>query len=344
MAPLIKKIESRETWNAFLENIQPHTFLQSWNWSDFSTRHGEKAYRLGIYENDNLVAVALVLKITARRGSFLFVPHGPIFDEFKISNLKFKIIENLITHLKGLALQEKCSFIRVSPILIKNTENDRLFSDLGFRNAPTHMHSELCWVLNLGKTEPELLKDMRKTTRYSINKAEKDGVTIGISAKQEDVKKFNEIYTTTVERQHFTPFSLKYLEAEFEAFAKTNDALIFFAQYNGEIISSAIIIFANGGAFYHQGATNLKYPKITAAYLLQWAVIREAKRRGCSFYNFWGISPENAKNHPWAGLSLFKKGFGGYSEEYVHAQDLILKPKYWLTYAIEKVRKIKRGL
>lgn len=338
MGSNIRIIESRDIWDGFLNTLKPHTFLHSWNWSEFSTRHGEKAFRLGIYDGSNLVALALVLKVSAKRGSFLFIPHGPL-GELNPENLN-----ELVNYLKNIAEKESCSFIRVSPLLLKTPENEKLFSELGFRPAPTHMHSELCWILGIRKSEMELLKDMRKTTRYSVNKAEKDGVVIEMSDKLEDVKKFNEIYSATVERQHFTPFSLKYLEEEFEAFRKTGEALLFFAKYNGDIISSAMIIFSNGGAFYHHGASNLKYPKITGAYLLQWAVIKEAKRRGCEFYNFWGIAPENKKHHPWAGLSLFKKGFGGYQEEYVHAKDLRLKPNYWLTYAIEKARRIYRRL
>ena len=61
-------------------------------------------------------------------------------------------------------------------------------------------------------------------------------------------------------------------------------------------------------------------------------------------YNFWGVVPESEKNHPWAGLSLFKKGFGGKEKEYVKTQDYILSPMYWLTYIFEELRKRKRRL
>ncbi|PJE58101.1 MAG: hypothetical protein COU81_02450, partial [Candidatus Portnoybacteria bacterium CG10_big_fil_rev_8_21_14_0_10_36_7] len=184
---------------------------------------------------------------------------------------------------------------------------------------------------------------MRKTTRYMIRKAEKEGVEIEVSADISKVKDFNKIYQATVSRQHFVPYSLSYLQKEFEAYLKSNDALLFFAKYKGEILSSAIIIFYGKEAFYHHGASIQKYPKIPASYLLQWSVIKKAKKRGCEFYNFWGIAPENKKNHPWVGLTIFKKGFGGFEEAYVPAQDLVVSGKYWFTYIIESVRRIKRG-
>jgi len=58
---------------------------------------------------------------------------------------------------------------------------------------------------------------------------------------------------------------------------------------------------------------------------------------------FWGIAPENRPKHPWTGLTLFKTGFGGYKEEYLHCQDLPVTLKYWLNYTVEKMRRIKRG-
>lgn len=331
---------SEKAWSVFLSGLKPHTFLQSWEWGDFNKKEGHKVFRLGIYENGYLKGVALTLKISARRGSFLFMPHGPILeDESDLHGLL-----HLFNFLRDLAQREQCSFIRISPITKLTDASEEIFKDLGFRRAPTHMHSELNWILDISPSEADLLKEMRKTTRYSITKAQKDGVIVETSSNPEDVKLFNSIYKSTVDRQNFTPFSLAYLEKEFKTFVKNNHALLFFAKYNGEVISTAMIIFEAGGAYYHHGASILKYPKITASYLLQWGIIKEAKRRGCSFYNFWGVAPEGKRKHPWAGLSLFKKGFGGYEEEYIPAMDLKLNRKYWLTYWIEKVRKIKRGL
>ena len=166
-----------------------------------------------------------------------------------------------------------------------------------------------------------------------------------------DLETFKEIYRSTFSRQHFVPFSPEYLKNEFSAFSPDKKIAIFFAKYQpageasqSEIVSSAIIVYEKNEAFYHHGASNQKFPKITPTHLFQWEIIKDAKSRGCKFYNFWGIAPEEKKNHPMAGLSLFKKGFGGFLEELQPTQDLIINPKYWLSFAVEKVRKIKRGL
>ena len=108
-------------------------------------------------------------------------------------------------------------------------------------------------------------------------------------------------------------------------------------------------MFWNYIGFYHHGASSLKYPKIPASYLLMWKAIEEAKERGCKKFNFWGTAPISEtggydKKHPWAGLTLFKMGFGGHSKKYTKTQDFIISPRYWLSFIFEKMRKIKRGL
>ena len=338
----ISSISSKNIWENFIQECRPNTFLHSWNWGEFQQELGYKIFRFGFYYNEDLAGLALFIKIPARRGTFLFCPHGPILktqDPFS----RQEILKSLLKTSKKTTLLEKCQFIRFSPLMKDSDENKMIFKNSGFRKAPIHIHPELVWTLDTSPSEEEILKAMRKTTRYSIKKAEKDGVAVIKSSKINDLEIFWQLYQTTASRHHFTPFSKKYLQTEFEIFQKDGQALLLFGQYQGEIISGALIIFYNGIGFYHHGASLAKYTQITASHLLQWEAIKEAKRRGCWLYNFWGVAPEQAPNHPWASLSLFKKGFGGFSESYLLTQDYIISPFYWLTFAVEKVRKIKRG-
>ncbi len=336
---IIQKIDDKKTWEDFISTCDEKTFCQSWNWGVFNQSMGDNIWRFGIFENDKLIAVAQVIKIKARRGSFLFVPHGPVIKEGK----KEEIIKTVLEKLKKMAKEEKVSFIRFSPILEIGDSN--IFQDLRFRNAPIHMHPELTWELDISSSEEEILKGMRKTTRYLIRQAEKnEEVEITKSRDNQALEDFQRIYLETAGRQFFTPFSFDYLRKEVDAFKDDDQILIFSGKYRGEVVSSAIIVYYSGIGFYHQGASLLKYPKIPVSYLLQWEAIKEAKRRGCNLYNFWGVSPEGKKNHPWAGLSLFKKGFGGREKEYVKTQDYPLSIKYWLTYIIEEIRRKKRHL
>ena len=334
----IREITAKSEWEDFLNKENPATFLQSWNWGEFNKSLGHKIWRLGLFNNNYLIGGALIIKIIARRGTFLFCPHGPL--------MRRENLRKLIDYLKDLAKKENCGFIRISPLMIKTPGNEKVFRDLNFRKAPMNMHAaELVWMLGVIPNEDELLRNMRKTTRYLIRKVEAhDGVEMIKGNSPEHLEFFKKLYGETAKRQHFVPYSDDFLNKEFEAFKNDNQIEIFLAKYNNEYVSGAMIIFYGDSAFYHQGASSLKYPKISAPYLFQGEIIREVKNRGLRYYNFWGIAPEDKPNHPWAGLSLFKKGFGGFSAEYLPAQDLPLKKSYWITYLIEKARKVKRRL
>ncbi len=364
----IKEIQNKESWEKFLSKIEEKTFLQSWNWGEFNQKMGHKIWRLGIFENSELLGVALVLKIKARRGTFLFVPHGPLVysenletqtindkpqrpasPQTESPNIKFQILNILLNELEKLSKQEKASFVRIAPIWERNEKNAKIFKDLNFRQAPIHMHPELSWQLDISPPEEELLMNMRKTTRYLIKKAKKNhGISIKQSSDPEDLEIFNQIYEQTAKRHRFAPFSLKYVKTQFEAFLPDNQIRLFLGEDNGKTIVASVAVFWQGISFYHHGASLPSDEPVS--YLSQWEIIKEAKKQGCRAHNFWGIvdpaslSPEEVKKHPWQGLTLFKKGFGGYEKPYVRTQDYIVSKKYWRNFLIESIRKKIRRL
>lgn len=351
----IREISSKEIWENFLLKCQEKTFLDSWNWGEFQKKIEDKVWRFGIYIDNDLIACALVIKIKAKRGTFLFVPHGPnIISNYKISIFKENLMVVLLEKLKKIAKEEKASFIRIAPVLERSEENAVIFKDFNFIDAPIHIHPEVTWEMDISELKEELLKKMRKTTRYLIKQAEKNNdIEIIKSKNSEDLEKFSNILNQTADRHGFVPFSLDYLKSQFSCFLEDNQIEIFLGKYKKEIISGAIVVYWQGIGFYHHGASLQKYDsnKVPVTYIQQWEAIKEAKNRGCVKYNFWGIAPDikdkddvKKSKHPWAGLSLFKMGFGGYKKDYVKTQDLVLSKKYYLTYVLEKVRKMKRRL
>lgn len=358
----IREITNKEEWEGFLAQCAEKTFLQSWNWGVFNEQMGSKIWRLGVYDKD-LLAVALIYKVSARRGTFLFIPHGPVMIDGLTPQDKKEILQIILMHLtENIAEKERASFIRFSPILDRSDENAAVFANMGFREAPIHMHPEVTWELNIAPSEEEILADMRKTTRYLIRQAQKNtDIEIVKSNNIEDLKLFWPVYRETAKRHHFVVFPEKYLSNEFSIFSDDNEVSVFLGKYKHQVISAAIFVFWQGTCFYHHSGSLAKFSakggsapggnKIPVSYLLQWEAIKEARGRGCKAYNFWGIAPEMetesgvAKSrHPWAGLSLFKMGFGGYRKNYIKTQDFVLSSKYWLNFVIEKIRKHKRNL
>ncbi|MBI1971488.1 MAG: peptidoglycan bridge formation glycyltransferase FemA/FemB family protein [Candidatus Wildermuthbacteria bacterium] len=341
----IREITNKNVWEEFLDGCAEKTFLQSWNWGEFQKRMGGRVWRLGVFDKKQLIAVAFTVKVAARRGTFLLVPHGPV-TPYAIPNGKHEVLEALLAKLREIAKEERATFIRINPIWERNTEDTETFSRFGFRKAPIQMHPEASWKLDLIPSEHDLLSGMRKTTRYLVNKvSERSGIHLIQSSESSDVELFSQMHQEVSQRQRFVPFSFEYLKNEFEVFADDSEAVLFFGNYEGKIVAASFVVFWSKIGFYHHAASLHEYSKLSIPYLLQWEAIKEAKRRGCVLYDFWGyVNPHTQNLHPWAGPTLFKMGFGGRAYEYIKTQDFPLSWKYWPTFFFEKMRKFQRHL
>jgi lipid II:glycine glycyltransferase (peptidoglycan interpeptide bridge formation enzyme) len=334
IAPLDDK-----TWNSFQETLNLNTFLHTLGWVDFHDSFGHKTWKLGLYNGKKLTSVVFVFKIKAKRGTFLFCPHGP---QMLTPNLDE--ISHWFLHLKELASSEKCTFIRVAPILENSHQNTELFSQLGFHDSPIHMHAELTTVLDLTQNLDTLLLGMRKTTRQLINKGEKmiQENTITIKSYTKISDEMWEVYSSTAKRGGFVPFSREYLAQEYKSFSRFNKCKMIGVYYEGKLLSWGLWIISGKRCFYHQGA-NILDKTIPASYISHYQGIEWAKRQGAISYDFWGVGPKDDPTHPWGTISSFKRGFGGQDQALVHAQDYPLSWKYWITWAFETYRAKKRG-
>jgi lipid II:glycine glycyltransferase (peptidoglycan interpeptide bridge formation enzyme) len=343
----LKEITIKDQWEDFLSNCIEKTFLQSWNWGEFQLKSGNKIWRFGIFNEEKIIGVSLVVKLTAKRGTFLFVPHGPVVIEGLDTKDKKEVLELILVQLSDIAKEEGASFIRFSPIFEKTEANENIFIDLGFRNSPMHASAyEATWKLDILTSEEDLLRNMRKTTRYLIKKTQDNAdIKIEKSTDLANIEIYQKLNKEVSKRQKFVAFSPDFIKNEFEVFTADKQAIFLFGYYKDEVVAGAIIVFWSGIAFYHQAASLGKFAKLSVPYLLQWEAIKEAKNRGCLTYDFWGFTdPEKFPKHPWAGPTLFKMGFGGYKKEYVATQDFVISKKYWINYIIETFRKKIRNL
>lgn len=344
----IREIQERTVWEGFLTECSEKTFLHSWSWGEFQKAMREKVWRLGFFEGNELCAAALAVRVKAKRGIFILVPHGPVLKDSMLHDREKKkeILRLLLENLKKSASQERASFVRVNPIWERNEENKGLFREAGFRRAPIQMHPEASWKLDISLLEDELFSCMRKTTRYLIRQAQKNSdIAIEQSSDTSDIQAFAKLHKLVSKRQSFVPFSYEYLEREFSIFSKEHEVVLFLGKVKGDIAAASFVLFWSGVGFYHHAVSLPQHAKLSLPYLLQWEAIREAKKRGCRLYDFWGyVDPFKQATHPWAGPTLFKMGFGGRAHEYVKTQDYPLRKNYWLLYAFETIRKIRRGL
>ncbi|MBI2033122.1 MAG: peptidoglycan bridge formation glycyltransferase FemA/FemB family protein [Candidatus Levybacteria bacterium] len=334
----IEEITDKNTWENFLlsEKVPTHPFFQSWSWGQVQKALGHEIHRFGFYKKKDLLGVCLAVVVRARRGCYLHLRHGPLLSDFPNQ------FDSFLSQITPIAKRLRVDFIRLSPQLEPDEVSIALLKKHGLRNAPVHnMDAENSLVLDVTESDETLFSNMRKSTRYLVRKAKNMPIEITKTVSDPDLSAFLNLYRITSKRHKFVPH--RGMKEELAIFGADNQALLFLAKYEKKIIAGALVIFYGKQAVYHHAASDDIYRDIPAPYLLQWEIIQEAKRRGMSEYNFWGVVPENKPKHPWQGLTMFKTGFGGKRVNYIHAQDLPLSTSYWKTHMIETLWRIRRG-
>jgi len=335
----VKEVEEKQIWEDFLLSTHPNTFLQNWNWGVFNHSIGRKIFRLGIFSESKLVGICLLLKYESKLANYFYAPRGPVltWEDPKTFDL-------LLDKIKLLSREESVDFLKLDPLLEESKENQDIFSLRGFKKAVTFVQVEDAWLIDLSKSEDELLAEMRKTTRYLVRNEPKQGIKVEVSDSLEDIEAFADLLYQTAGRKNFVNHPKSYYIKQFEILAPKSEMKLFKSFKNGNVQAMAVVAFYGDSAYYLHGASVPGSSSV--GYSLQWEAIKEAKRRGLKYYNFWGVVKDKHfhPGHPWYGFSFFKKGFGGFKYSYLRAQDLPYTNKYWLYRAAELARRLGKRL
>ncbi len=325
----------KNNWKKVVERFPEANLLQSPEYGKMNEIIGDKVL-VSDFDGDGY---ALMVVRDAKRGRYLEIPCGPLLDYTNKT-----VLRKVFDEIREIARAEKCVFVRVRPQLSATAENLKILESLGLRKSPMHLAAEHTVILDLTKSEADLLAGMRRQTRYEVRQAEKKGIVVKKSRAEEIFHEFHAVQAETAKRQGFVPPSLKVLMAEREAFG--DDIEIYSAETaEGEKIAYGLVIQSGLEADYYEAASTILNRKLPGAYALLWRAIRDAKAAGCTRFNLWGIAPAGQPNHRYAGVTTFKTGFGGEIVEYVPAHDLVIsRAGYLKNWVVETIRKKKRHL
>ncbi|MBO7664758.1 peptidoglycan bridge formation glycyltransferase FemA/FemB family protein [Candidatus Saccharibacteria bacterium] len=327
--------ENRNEWDEFITSFEDTNFLQSWDFYEFHAARGKQIVRRIFKKDDKIVAAYAGVVETAKRGTYMAIAGGPIVDWQNQTLVK--------TVFKDIADQGKahrCVFVRVRPQLELSEKSLQLMQQLGLKKAPMYLSVEYAGVLNLEKSEEEILAGASQGFRRKLRKAEKEGITVETSTDPATVKTFYNLEVEHAKRQGFVAFSEEFLTKQFAAFAKNDEVIMYIAKKDGEILAENFMVFYGNEASYHYGVSSPLGNRYSAAPLLHMEAMREARKRGIKRYNLWGIVGLDETKHRFYGVSEFKRSFGCEELKYTPAHDLILnKFKYLLNKFVETIRK-----
>lgn len=340
----IKEITNRQILDEFIGSQPKSQFLQSWLWGEFQKKVGRDIWRFGVLEGDNLLGSAQVIRHTLPFSkNYLYCPRGPVVDG-KLPVEKYQQVwSELFDEIVSRAQKEEAMFVKIEPPIEK--AGRRIFDSLTKQyilEPVDFVQPQDSWYLNLSKSEEELMQVMHYKTRYNIRLAERKGVKVRLAENDDDFEKFWQLNLVTGQRDRFRSHSRDYYYQMFNTLRNSGLLKLYLAEYNKEVLAVNFVVLFGDSAAYIHGASSDQHRNVMAPHLLQWRQIQQAKKDGFRYYDFWGVAPgETSEKHPWAGISRFKKGFGGTGISYVGAYDLILNKAWYKLYKLAQKVKYK---
>jgi len=304
---MLEEISNKQEWEKLTDGLAHARFTQSWAWGEYSEVIGEKVYRFAGEKG-----FAQVIERRLPMGFKLwYVPSGPAgFSENELGELARKADE------AGAIL------LRFEPDAAPK-----------IGKLATSVSPEVTRVSNLTLTEDQLLSAMHQKTRYNLRLAEKKGVKI-IESKDPEVwlKLMNETTTRDGFRAHPNSHYRKMIEL--------GVVKLVVAEFEVQPLAALLATFYGDTVTYLHGASSNTHRELMAPYLLHWELMREAKRQGFAYYDWWGVNPSDESHRAfkasWAGISRFKAGFGGEEVRLPGTYEIVTKPFWAFLYALRR--------
>ena len=351
------KIEDRQKWDNFVSGQESGSFLQSWLWGDFQAEadfqvqrliiasaetsgaipavatHFAKATRvkkvvaggheLPLHDGANWLAVCLLVERRLSFGkSYWYAPWGPVIKD-GLNDDQTKMVYQTLCANFATGCGGGKMFLRIEPHLQTSETRKTLLSETKYHPLEKSVQPKDTLLLDLTQNEDDLLRNMHSKTRYNIRIAIRHGVTVSEETNKEGLKVFYAMAREIESRGGFHYHAEKYYKKMLEVLSKEQGISLLVARHNGESMAAGIFIKFGKTFSYAHGASYKKKAHVMAPHLLHWEAITQAKKLGFQSYDFFGIAPNENPKHPWAGISRFKRGFGGFEEHYLGAWDTV---------------------
>ncbi|HUD19606.1 MAG TPA: peptidoglycan bridge formation glycyltransferase FemA/FemB family protein [Patescibacteria group bacterium] len=324
----------RDEWEHLTKTNPASGYMQSFWWTEFKNLLGWQSYKIGIVEKDKLVGGTIISKYAHYKGrNTIEITEGPVlpYNNPEKAETMFHMLISEIDTVADLTGENRTSHLSIEP---KLTSIPAYFSR--FRKAPVDQLPLRTLLIDLHKSDNELLREMKPKCRYNIKVATKNDVRITKTTLPDGINDFLRLYTPFVKRTGFDGKDEDYFLCLADLLVRETDAVIYFAVLGNEILGTAMVLYYGHVATFLYGASSEKKKNMMAPYLLHWEIIRDAKKRGLAWYDFYGLAPgEDTETHPWQGFSVFKRKFGGVEVNYIGGYDFVYNEALYKRHLLE---------
>ena len=237
----ITEKEYREFW----EDHPLKTFLSAPEISKLRKQSNWDTYYVGVKENRKIIAAAMLLAHKRHFNKYEFYsPRGYLLD-FKNEEL----VNFFTLELKKYIKDKKGYVLRIDPYVIykerdidgniveDGENNEKVVENLlklGFNKVPVEDKEQVGWMFSLGlegKTEEQIMKEMKPNTRNQIRKTEKFGIEVN-EIGYDELDRFQHIMEETSKRKGFSNRKLSYYQEMYNLFHDRNEVKFFITELN----------------------------------------------------------------------------------------------------------------
>lgn len=320
----IKKCDDKQTWDDYILENGGHP-LQLWGWGETKSKHGWSADRL-FYENDEGQAIAaaqvLIRHLPWPFGSLAYVPRGPVISDDD-QNEFLAVLADYVRanhHSVLLSIEPDCVEFAVPK---------------GWKRSKNRILPPETIILDLTKSEDDLMAEMAKKTRQYIRKSAGSGIVIKSVTDQAELKRVMDVYDETSKRANFSIHERGYYTDLFDQMGENSPVLA--AYVDDKPVAFLWMAISAATAFELYGGMNDVGHDLRANYALKWAMITKCKKWGLTRYDFGGLIE--------GGVATFKMGWTNTDTTLAGTFDCPLSPLYGLWNGVfPTAKKIYRKL
>lgn len=322
----IESCKHQSIWDEYVLTHEGHP-LQLWGWGEVKVAHGWHADRIFLLEGGERVgATQLLIKVLP--GGFktlVYIPRGPVVDEKN----RGVVLEKIASYAKQ---QYKALAVTIEPHWKEFVPPEH------WRQSANTILIPHTLILDLTKTEDELMAAIHRKRRYDIRKSTQDVPDIHEVTTQEELAKCLELYKETARRAGFALHGEQYYRDIFEKLGE-HSRLIAAWNSSHEPIAFTWLAVSDQVAFELYGGINAEGQQLRANFALKWWCITQMQQDGVKQYDFNGLLNDN--------ISHFKRSFADHEDHLVGTYDrpLSLLYVFWskgLPFAKKLIRFIKR--
>ena len=324
----LRTCDDKEEWDDFVLENGGHP-LQLWGWGDTKALHGWRVERVFAYDMDDRAVGAaqiLIKRLPWPFKALAYVPRGPVTSQ-----------DNVVAVLDAMANHAKSQYSAVALSIEPDWEEYPSFPQ-GWKTGKNTILIPQTLILDLNKSEEELLAPMSKKTRQYIRKSSgEEGVEIRQVKDREELEKCMQVYRETAKRAGFALHDDQYY---YDVFDNLGEASPVFASYkDGWPIAFLWLAISERTAFELYGGMNDDGQELRANYALKWHAILKTREWGIERYDMNGLVSD--------GVSNFKRGFADHENMLIGTLDRPLSHLYvvWtevLPFGKKLIRLIKR--